>query len=135
MKINHHPLFDIAKVTKLYSEKDGIPVKYVCTSSTNATADFACDIYYRSTPHPEFGNNYFGIFRNKFADEATVMITNADSIEKLEFYMIEGQNGFEYSQHRHDYRVVEHNFIDGGRAYLRTQGSYVVKKVVNGEFV
>lgn len=136
MKINHHPLFDIAKVTKLYSEKDGVPVKYVCTSAPNEHADYAADIFYRETPHPEFGNRYFGLYRNlHFASDGTVMITNADPIEGLEFGMIEGPDGWEYSQHRHDYRVVENNFIDGGRAYLRTQGSYVMKKVVNGEFV
>lgn len=134
MKINHRPLFDIDKVTKLYSEKDGIPVKYVCTSSTNATADFACDIYYRETPHPEFGNHYFGIFRNTYADEATVMIANADSVEGLQFYMIEGPHGYEYSQHRHDYHAVAKNFIDGGRAYCRTNGSYITKTITNGEF-
>jgi hypothetical protein len=35
MEIKHEPLFDTAKVEKLYSEKDGVPVKYVCTSATN----------------------------------------------------------------------------------------------------
>tara|TARA_R110000782_G_scaffold247109_1_gene333811 strand:+ start:31 stop:135 length:105 start_codon:yes stop_codon:yes gene_type:complete len=31
MNIQHDPIFDTAKVEKIYSEKDGVPVKYVCT--------------------------------------------------------------------------------------------------------
>jgi hypothetical protein len=135
MKINHHPLFDTARVEQLYTEKDGVEVKYVCTTAVQQHAEFAADVFYRATPHPEFGNRYFALYQNHWADGAAIMITNADQIENFEFGMVEGPEGWEYSQHRHDYRVVENNFIDGGRAYLRTQGNCVVKKVVNGEFV
>lgn len=47
------------------------------------------------------------------------MITNCDTIEDLKFTMIEGPDGWEYSQHRHDYRQVGDYAIDGGRAYPR----------------
>ena len=30
MKIKHAPLFDTKKVEELYSEKDGVPISYVC---------------------------------------------------------------------------------------------------------
>ena len=140
MNIKHHPLFDIAKVEKLYSEKDGVPVKYVCTSAPNKHADYAADIFYREEPHPEFGNCYFGLYRNPhFASDGTVMITNADPIEGLEFGMIEGPEGWEYSQHRHDYRHVGDCAVDGGRSYFKLAGDLSVPnkvmKIVDGEFV
>ena len=137
MKINHHPLFNTKKVEQLYTEKDGVLVKYVCTTATQEGGTFAADVFYRETPHPVFGNYYFGIYSNPYAGNAQVMICNADSIEKLSFSMIAGADGLEYSQHRHDYREVGDNFIDGGRAYTRTSldHGYTTKKVMNGEFV
>ena len=43
-------------------------------------------------------------------------------IEEAEFGMLEGPDGWEYSQHRHDYRMVGECAIDGGRAYIRRVG-------------
>lgn len=137
MSIKHHPLFDTARVEKLYSEKDGVPVKYVCTSAPNEHADYAADIFYRETPHPEFGNHYFGLFYDPITKH--LMITNADVIEDLEFGMLEGPEGWEYSQHRHDFRGIGECSIDGGRAYIRRVGDLSVPMkvmtVVDGEFV
>ena len=140
MDINHIPLFDTAKIEAHYTEKDGVEVKYVCTSATNEHAANAADIFYRETPHPEFGNRYFGLYRNHDpASDGTVMITNADMIETLDFGMIEGPEGWEYSQHRHDYRTVGDCAVDGGRSYFKRVGNLSVTckfmKVVNGEFV
>ena len=139
MNIKHHPLFDTARAEKLYSEKDNVTVKYVCTSAIGSEAQ-AMDIFYRETPHPKFGNRYFGLYRNQhFASDGTVMITNADKIEEAEFGMIEGPNGWEYSQHRHDYRSVGECAIDGGRSYIKRVGDLSVPikymKLVDGEFV
>ena len=135
MNIQHSPLFDTAKVEQLYTEKDGVEVKYVCTSATNG-GTLATDVFYRATPHPEFGNHYFGLYRNPYADNATVMITNADSIESLEFGMIEDDGKYYYSQHRHDYKVIGDKMIDGGRAYIRSGTHDVdVFKIQDGEFV
>ena len=139
MNIKHHPLFDTARVEKLYSEKDGVTVKYICTSAIGSEAQ-AMDIFYRETPHPEFGNRYFGLYRNQhFASDGTVMITNADKIEEAEFGMIEGTEGWEYSQHRHDFRSVGDCAVDGGRSYFRRVGDLSVPtkymKIVDGEFV
>ena len=139
MNIKHHPLFDTARAEKLYSEKDNVTVKYVCTSAIGSEAQ-AMDIFYRETPHPEFGNRYFGLYRNQhFASDGTVMITNADKIEEAEFGMIEGTEGWEYSQHRHDYRQVGNYAVDGGRAYFRRVGVPIAPakymKIVDGEFV
>ena len=38
MDINHIPLFDTPKIEAHYTEKDGVEVKYVCTSATNEHA-------------------------------------------------------------------------------------------------
>ena len=63
LEIGHRPYMDTAKIEKIYSVKDGTPVKYVCTSAFRDEAQ-AMDIYYRETPHPEFGNKYFGLFHS-----------------------------------------------------------------------
>lgn len=138
MKINHHPIFNVETVEQHYSAKDGVPVRYVCTSAPNSVADYAADIFYRESPHPEFGNRYFGLYVNHYAGGPQIMITNADKIEELEFGMIEGADGWEYSQHRHDYRQVGGCAIDGGRAYVRRVGDVSVPvktmRLVDGEF-
>lgn len=132
MNIKHYPIFDIEKVIRFYSEKDGVPIKYVCTSALGDEA-FARDIFYRGTPHPEFGNRYFALYRGSDG----IMICNADKIEDVDFGMIEGPDGWEYSQHRHDYHVVGDSMIDGGRAYIRRSGHAMFKpmKVKDGEFI
>jgi hypothetical protein len=132
MNIQHSPLFDTAEVEKLYTEKDGVEVKYVCTSAANG-GTAAMDVFYRATPHPEFGNRYFGLYRDH---NGHMMITNADQIESLDFGMIEIEGKYYYSQHRHDYKVIEGKMIDGGRAYIRSGAHDVdVFKIQDGEFV
>ena len=41
-----------------------VPISYVCTSAVTEHAANAYDIFYRETPHPEFGNFYFGVDGN-----------------------------------------------------------------------
>ena len=135
MNIQHYPLFDIAKVEKLYTEKDGVEVKYVCTTAVQQHAEFAADVFYRATPHPEFGNRYFALYHNLYADDAVIMITNADQVENFEFGMIEVDGKYYYSQHRHDYKVIGDKMIDGGRSYIRTSGGTDVFKIQDGKFV
>ena len=133
--IKHEPLFDTDKVCEHYSKKDSVPVTYVCTSATGDEAQ-AMDIFYRETPHPEFGNRYFGLYRN--AMSGNLMITNADKIEQAEFGLVEDDDGdLQYSAHRHDYKKFENgNMIDGGRAYIRCAANEVKHYVVrNGEMV
>lgn len=140
MNIQHRPIFDTDKVCKHYSEKDGVPIKYVCTSALGHEAQ-AMDIFYRETPHPEFGNRYFGLFwhRLHFELPAELMITNADKIEDAEFGMVEVDGGLHYSQHRHDFYSVGDVAVDGGRSYFKRIGDLSVPakwlKVKNGEFV
>ena len=131
MNINHEPLFDTAKVEKIYSEKDGVDVRYVCTTDLKAS-DVPVDVFYRATPHPEFGNRYFGLYHDHFRGHT--MITNADEVEELEFGMIEVDGKYYYSQSHHDYKVVEGKMIDGGRAYIRSSGGATVMRITNGKF-
>ena len=142
MNVLNEPLFDIDRVTKLYTEKDGVPVKYVCTSAPNENATYAADIYYRETPHPQFGNHYFGLSYSPASTQ--LMITNADPIEDLTFTAIYSNvsEQWVYSQHRHDYREVpgENIAIDGGRSYVRMTGDFNSAKVKtlivkDGEFM
>lgn len=133
--IKHEPLFDTDKICEHYTKKDGVPVTYVCTSALRGEAQ-AMDIFYRETPHPEFGNRYFGLFRDAF--NGNLMITNADKIEQAEFGLIEDDDGnLQYSAHRHDYKRFENgNMIDGGRAYIKSSMCEVKHYVVrNGEMV
>lgn len=133
MNIHHEPLFDTAKVEQIYSEKDGVEVKYVCTTDLNAS-DVPVDVFYRATPHPEFGNRYFGIYHDHFRGHT--MITNADTVESFEFGMIEQDGKYYYSQSHHDYKVLENGkMIDGGRAYIRTSQGAIVMRIVDGKFI
>jgi hypothetical protein len=117
--IKHEPRFDTDKICQHYSEKDGVPVTYVCTSALGDEAQ-AMDIFYRETPHPEFGNRYFGLYRH--VTSGNLMITNADHIEQAEFGLVEDDEGnLQYSAHRHDYKQFKNgNMIDGGRAYIKS---------------
>ncbi len=131
--IKHDPIFPTDTVVKHYSEKDGVTVRYVCTTDINYS-DMPADIFYRETPHPEFGNRYFGLFHDQ---TGRVMITNADKIEDLEFGMVENDAGeLEYSQSHHDYKQFENgNMIDGGRQYIRSSLGCDVYYIKDGEFV
>ena len=131
MNIVHENLFDIEKVTAHYTEKDGEPVHYVCTTDLNAS-DVPVDVYYRATPHPQFGNRYFGLYHDHVRGH--MMITNADIVETFEFGMILVDGKYYYSQSHHDYKVVEGKMIDGGRAYIRSSGGATCMRITNGKF-
>ena len=133
--IKHEPQFDTDKICKHYTEKDGVPVKYVCTSALGHEAQ-AMDIFYRDTPHPEFGNRYMGLYYHPMSGK--VMITNADRIEKQEFGLVEDDDdNLQYSAHRHDYKQFENgNMIDGGRSYIKSSMCPIHMHVVrDGEMV
>ena len=133
MNIKHRPQFDTKQICQIYSEKDGVDVTYVCTTDLNAS-DVPVDVFYRSSPHPEFGNRYFGLYYHVYRDQ--VMITGADIVEHLEFGMVENDEGeLEYSQSHHDHKVFKNgNMIDGGRQYIRSSRGADVYKIKDGEF-
>ena len=129
----HAPQFDVKKIIKHYEEKDGVPITYVCTSDLTAS-DIPMDIFYRETPHPQFGNKYFGLYINPITDH--LMITNADKIESLNFDMIKDKDGnFWYSQSHHDCLMIDDQMIDGGRMYTRTSGQVYPFKVKDGKLI
>lgn len=138
-KIHHSPLLDVDKIREHYSQKDQVDVRYVCTSATNEFADFSSDIFFRDTPHPEFGNRYFGVFGRIISGEHRLIIQNADAIENLDFDMIHHNGEYWYSQHRYDFKSVGPYIIDGGRTYTRTLFDKTPPKIVrmklkDGEF-
>lgn len=132
MNIHHEPQFDVGIVTEHYSTKDGVAVKYVCTTDLRAS-DVPVDVYYRETPHPEFGNHYFGLYYDNVRGHT--MICNADIVEDLDFGMLKVDNEYHYSQSHHDYKVIGDKMIDGGRAYIRSSGGAEVFHIKKGKFV
>ncbi len=139
MEIKHYSRINTDAVAKHYSEKDGVDVKYVCTSAIKSE-NISRDIFFRETPHPQFGNRYFGIYYCPVME--CNMISNADAIEEAEFVMARVGDHWEYSAHRHDFHQVDEGYIDGGRDYVKlvgSEGGQIPKtklfKIVDGEFV
>jgi hypothetical protein len=141
MKIRHYPIFDTKVVEDLYTKKDGVPVSYVCTTGREKDT-YARDIFYRETPHPTFGNRYFGLYHDQerlLYNTSHLMISAADWVEDLKFDMIKSEGWYFYSSHRWDMVNTAVGSIDGGRAYTRLGGSVIPKVetfvVRNGKFV
>jgi hypothetical protein len=132
--IKHFPVTNTDKVIEHYSQKDNVPIFYVCTTDFKMS-DRPVDIFYRETAHPEFGNKYFGIAPNY--GDGSYSIFNADEIEKFTFGMIEDDDGdLQYSKSNHDYKSFENgNMIDGGRNYIRHSGNTKFYVVRNGQMV
>jgi hypothetical protein len=125
MNIAHRPLYNTAAICEHYSKKDGVPIKYVCTTSLGGGTS-ASDIFYRETPHPEFGNRYFGITMLDFGNlegDHVYGIHGADVVEDLTFDCIFDGEQYHYSQHRWDFFPTKVGAIDGGRAYTRLIGT------------
>jgi hypothetical protein len=117
--IKHFPITNTDKVIQHYSDKDGVSIRYVCTTDFSIS-DRPVDIFYRETPHPEFNNRYFGIAVNY--EDGSYVIFNADAVEDFSFGMVEDDDGnLQYSQSHHDYKSFDNgNMIDGGREYIRS---------------
>jgi len=118
--IRHNSIFDTDKIIDHYLKKDGVPVIYVCTTELDEVQNIPVDVFYRETPHPEFGNRYFGLYPGLMA--GAVMITNADSVENLTLACVrDSEDNLHYSRYRHDCVTTDGgSMIDGGRAYVRT---------------
>ena len=131
MNIKHDPITNTEVICEHYSKKDGVSVKYVCTTDFGGSYDNPADIFYRETPHPEFGNKYFGIR----VYDGEIYISNADKVDGLTFGMVEDDKGnMQYSQYHHDYKSFNNgNMIDGGRDYIRSSGKVKVLVVRNGK--
>ena len=131
--IMHAPSFNTDEVCKTYSRKDGVEVKYVCTTDLTAS-DVPVDVFYREEAHPEFGNRYFGLYYDHVRDN--VMICNADIVEELDFGCIRDNEGnLYYSASHHDCIFMDGSMIDGGRVYTRSSGTVENYKVLDGEMI
>jgi hypothetical protein len=119
---NHRPILDIGRLIKLYEKKDGVPIKYVCTTERSGD-NKPRDIFYRDTPHPKFSNKYFGLYwdeTTRLTKDKRLMIGSCDWVEGEAFDMIQDNAGvYQYSRYRHDYFSFDDMAIDGGRAYTR----------------
>ena len=133
MDIKHPKVFagETDKIIEHYEKKDGVKIKYVVTTDLR-NSDMPADVFYRETPHPEFGNRYFGLFNSPNG----LMITNADIVEDFKFGMIKDKdNHWYYSSSHHDCLFIDGKMIDGGRQYIRSTGLDGVFKIKDGEFV
>ena len=131
MNIKHHPIFDTNKIIEHYEKKHNVPITYICTTDLRVS-DRPVDIFFRESPHPEFGNRYFGLY----AYNGNAMICNADNVEELSFAMITDDAGtYHYSQSHHDYKQIDGKMIDGGRKYVRVGGRCEFFKVKDGVLV
>jgi len=127
--ITHNPTTDVEAVIKHYGNKDGVNIKYCCTTELNVS-DQVFDIFYRETPHPEFGNRYFGLH---VTPSKAVYITNADIVESFDFGMIKDAKGnYHYSRSHHDFVTIDRSMVDGGRKYIRSGGRLTYFKLING---
>jgi hypothetical protein len=132
--IKHFPVTNTNIVAAHYSKKDNVPVTYVCTTDFRRS-DSPVDIFYRETPHPEFGNKYFGIGINY--EDGSYVIFNADAVEDFSFGMVQDDDGnLQYSRSHHDYKAFDNgNMIDGGRSYIRHSGNAKIYVVRDGKMV
>ena len=134
LNIKHFPIFDTEVALEHYKSEGA---KYVCTTELEACG-VPVDVFYRPTPHPVYGNRYFGLYRGTATN--SVYICNADTVENLDFCVIDnGKGEWTYSQYAHDFLSWGENYVDGGRAYTRVGGNPLPKvvslRVVDGEFV
>lgn len=134
LNVKHFPIFDTGVALEHYKSEG---TKYVCTTELEAYG-IPTDVFYRPTPHPVYGNRYFGLYRDTITNY--VFICNADTVENLDFCVIDnGKDEWTYSQYTHDFLSWGENYIDGGRAYTRAGGNPLPKvislRVVDGEFV
>jgi len=132
--IKHFPITHTGIIEAHYSKRDNVPISYVCTTDFK-TSDRPVDIFYRESPHPEFGNKYFGIAVNY--DDGSYTIFNADEVEQFTFGMVEDDDGdLQYSRSHHDYKAFDNgNMIDGGRVYIRSSLNSKIYVVRNGKMV
>ena len=134
LNIKHFPIFDTEAALEHYKTEGA---KYVCTTELKAYG-IPVDVFYRHTPHPVYGNRYFGLYRDSFSN--SIFICNADTVEELEFNVIDnGKGEWTYSQYAHDFLSWGEGYIDCGMGYTRVGGNPLPKvislKVVDGEFV
>lgn len=136
VRFRHRPVTKADAIAEHYTKKDGVPVKYVLTTEIKC-GNTPYDIFYRDTPHPDYGNRYFGIMYNRTVE--SWFITDADSLEGEQVDCIELHGLYHYSRYRHDFVQVGPYHIDGGRCYTKVGGMVLPTiynfTITNGELV
>tara|TARA_B110000305_G_scaffold114180_1_gene128443 strand:- start:546 stop:989 length:444 start_codon:yes stop_codon:yes gene_type:complete len=129
MEIQHTTVTQIDKIIETYKRTEGTDIVYVCTTDL-ITTDFPNDIFYRDTPHPEFGNQYIGIA----VEGDNITVCNADQIVNLHFGIVENDEGLlEYSRSKSEVKEFANgNTISGGRASIQSNAPVDIYKVVDG---
>lgn len=126
--LNDPLLFSEENIKKIESVKNAV---YVCDTEMK---DILVSIFYGDTPHPVSNSRYFGLYYTP--EDNILMITDGSFVETQTFYGAVANNGdVIYSRYRHDYRSSPDDsvFIDGGRAYTRTNTKNIVSlKVTDG---
>lgn len=129
MEIKHTTVTQIDKVIETYKNTEGVDINYVCTTDL-ITVDLPVDVFYRETPHPEHGNNYFGLI----VEGDKIKILNADMITNLHFGMVQNDEGMlEYSRSANDAKAFQNgNTISGGRVRIKSNAPCDIFKIVDG---
>jgi hypothetical protein len=126
--LNEPVLFSPENVQKIEELKKA---KYVCDTEHNG---IHVAIFYGNEAHPDSGSRYFGLYYTPIENQ--LMITNGAFVEDQDFAGVVANNDdVIYSRYRHDFRRSpdESVFVDGGRAYLRTNSTNTVSlKVKDG---
>lgn len=119
MRINNEPiLFSTDQIRKIETLRKA---KYVCATEYK---ERSVEVFYGDEVHVVSGSRYFALyFACDSVASSILMITNGAFIEDQEIDGVISNDGeIVYSRHRHDYRSSRDGsvFIDGGRAYTRT---------------
>lgn len=116
MYINNEPfLFNLSQISIIENTRSA---KYVCATEHKSTS---VEVFYADKPHPVSGSRYFALYYS--GEDNTLMITDGSFIESQEIEGVATTSGeIVFSRHRHDFRSSRDGsvFVDGGRAYTRT---------------
>lgn len=106
--------------------------EYVIDTEHN---NISCAVFYGDTPHKDSGSRYFALYYTPIENQ--LMITDGSFIEEQVIMgVVSEDDEVVFSRHRHDYRQSQDGsvFIDGGRAYMRSNTNRTVAiKVSNGK--
>lgn len=128
--INESKLFSKENIERIENVRNA---KYVCDTENK---DIHVAVFYGDTPHPESGSRYFALYQvsnGPRPEQRQLMITNGAFVEEQKITGVVADNGdVIYSSFRHDYNTSPDGsvFVDGGRAYTRSNTQNQVTLVV-----
>ncbi len=125
LTIVHSPVGDVKALEKFYSEKDGVPCTYVLTTCNPQDKSRRMydmyDIFYRETPHPVFGNKYFGISSSGY-------ICNGDFVAGMPVSLIEANKKYFYGQAARTLKAAGVDTSNTIRTVVQDGGLYVLEQ-------